>query len=55
MRLVDRTEPDWEQYAAQRESQHQSLLDNRLNRIWSDWLTDLKKQARIIDNRHLFF
>lgn len=55
VRLVDRTEPDWEQYAADRESEHQGALNRRLDLIWNDWLTDLKKQARIIDNRYLFF
>ncbi len=55
VRLVDRKEPDWEQYAADREGEHQRLLNRRLNSIWNDWLADLKKQAQIIDNRHVFF
>ncbi|UCH62820.1 MAG: peptidylprolyl isomerase [Fidelibacterota bacterium] len=55
VRLVDRTEPDWEQYADNRESQHEQLLNRRINSIWNDWLADLKKQARIIDNRHVFY
>ncbi|MQY63638.1 MAG: hypothetical protein GH143_04965 [Calditrichaeota bacterium] len=41
--------------AADRESEHQRLLNRCLNSIWNDWLADLKKQARIIDNRHVFF
>ncbi|MQY63766.1 MAG: hypothetical protein GH143_05615 [Calditrichaeota bacterium] len=41
--------------AADRESAYQQLLDRHLNSIWNDWLTNLKKQARIIDNRHVFF
>jgi len=55
VRLVDRKEPDWEKYTTDRESEHQRLLDRRLNDVWNNWLADLKKQARIIDNRHLFF
>ncbi len=55
VRLMEIKEPDWEQYAAVRESEHQLLLNRRLNSMWNDWLADLKKQARIIDNRHVFF
>ena len=55
VRLVDRKEPDWEQYATDRESEHQRLLNRRLNSIWNDWLADLKAKAKIIDNRHVFF
>jgi len=55
VRLVDRKEPDWEQYTTDRESEHQRLFNRRLNSIWNDWLADLKKQARIIDNRYVFF
>ncbi|MFB0516160.1 MAG: peptidylprolyl isomerase [Candidatus Neomarinimicrobiota bacterium] len=55
VRLVDRKEPDWERYAADRESEHQRLLNQRSNAIWNNWLADLKKQARIIDNRHVFY
>lgn len=55
VRLVDREEPDWGQFVTDRESEHQRVLNRRLGLIWNDWLADLKKQARIIDNRYLFF
>ncbi|UCD38062.1 MAG: peptidylprolyl isomerase [Fidelibacterota bacterium] len=55
VKLINRQEPDWEQYASTRETEHQRLLNRRLNAIWNLWLTDLKAQADIIDNRHLFF
>ena len=55
IRLVERKEPNWEQYATDREIEHQRLLTRRLNAGWNEWLADLKKQAKVIDNRHVFF
>jgi parvulin-like peptidyl-prolyl isomerase len=55
VRLVERKEPDWEQYTNDRVSEHQRLLNRRLNTAWTQWLADLKKQAKVIDNRHVFF
>ncbi len=37
------------------ESLPRRLLNRRLNSVWNDWVADLKKQAWIIDNRHVFF
>ncbi|UCH09466.1 MAG: peptidylprolyl isomerase [Fidelibacterota bacterium] len=55
VRCVDLKEPDWEQYASDRENEHQRLLTRRLNSDWNQWLADLKRQAKVIDNRHVFF
>lgn len=55
VRLVDLAEPDWSAYEAQREAAHERLLEQRAQAAWNIWLDDLKDQAEIIDNRHIFF
>ncbi len=55
VRLVTLEEPDAEQFRAVRGTEHRRLLDRRLNTAWSQWIDDLRDQAKIIDNRHRFF
>lgn len=55
IRLVTLEESDPEKFQAVRETEHRRLLDRRLNTAWTQWIDDLKDQAKIIDNRHRFF
>ncbi len=55
VRLVELSETDWEQYALERENEHLQLLTQRLGTIWNTWMNDLESQARIVDNRYLYY
>jgi parvulin-like peptidyl-prolyl isomerase len=55
IRLNERQEPDWAQYADEREAEYERLLTRRLNSIFEDWLADIRKEANVIDNRHAFY
>ncbi|MCH7858462.1 MAG: peptidylprolyl isomerase [Candidatus Marinimicrobia bacterium] len=55
IRLVTFEEPDSEKFQAVRDAEHRRLFDRRLSTAWTQWIDDLKAQAKIIDNRHRFF
>ena len=55
VRLVALEEPDWSTYSDQRTSEHAILYQQMLNEVWSQWLQDLRKAAKIIDNRDRYY
>lgn len=55
MKVLNRTQFDSTAYTAQRNSLRDNLLMEKKNTFLSLWLDKLKKEANIVDNRHLFF
>ena len=55
VRLVTRDEPDWVKFEAVRASNYTTLSNQRVRDAWGTWITDLRKHAKVIDNRHVFF
>lgn len=55
IRLVALEEADWSLYPDQREAEHAVLLQRRVSAVWAEWVADLRKEAKIIDNRNRFY
>lgn len=55
MKVVERTEFDSSSYTIQRNAIRDQLLNEKKNAYFNQWITKAKKDADIVDNRHLFF
>jgi peptidyl-prolyl cis-trans isomerase D len=55
MEVLKRTPFDTAAYQAQRPKIMNELLGQKKNAFFSEWLTKLKKDADIVDNRYLFY
>lgn len=55
IKVTERTSFDNSAYQAQRSSLLAGLLQEKKNTFFSSWLTKLKKDADIVDNRYKFF
>ena len=55
IRVLQRTEYDKEAYLTQREALKSQLLNQRKQRTFSEWYNKLKEDAKIVDNRDLFY
>ncbi len=55
IKVIERTPFDSTAYSAQRNSLRDNLMQEKKNFIFNQWLNQLKKDAKIVDNRHLFF
>ncbi len=55
IKVLNRTEFDSTSYNLQRVTLRDNLLQLKKNRVFSDWLAQLKNEADIVDNRHLFY
>ncbi|QQS37111.1 MAG: peptidylprolyl isomerase [Ignavibacteriales bacterium] len=55
MKVLNKTQFDSTGYNAQRSTLRDNLLMEKRNSILGIWIDKLKKEADIVDNRHLFF
>lgn len=55
IKAIARTELDEKSYKAQRENLRDQLLSEKRNRVFNQWLENLKKNAVIVDNRYKFY
>ena len=55
IKVTERTDIDSTLYNIQKNSLRDNLLSQKKNRVFSDWLTALKDDAEIEDNRYLFY
>jgi peptidyl-prolyl cis-trans isomerase D len=55
MKVVERNDFDSSSYAIQRNTIRDRLLNEKKNAYFNQWITKAKKDADIVDNRHLFF
>ena len=55
VKLVALEKADWSAYPGQRAAEHSILYQRKVNAIWAEWLADLRKQAKIVDNRSYFY
>jgi len=53
--VLQRTEFDEEQYAEQRDSIKEQILQSKQQQFFSRWLEGLREDAEIVDNRYRFF
>jgi len=53
--VTDKTEFDSSAYSIQRSTIRNNLLQERKNTFINAWLTQLKEEADIVDNRHIFY
>ncbi len=55
IRVSSRTPFDESDFARKKESIRSTLMQERKAQIYTDWLANLREQADIVDNRHLFY
>ena len=55
VKLVALEEADWSAYPGQRAAEHSILYQRKVDAVWPEWLADLRKQAKIVDNRSYFY
>lgn len=55
LKVTERSEIDSTLYSIQKNSLRDNLLNQKKNRVFTDWITSLKEQADIEDNRHKFY
>ena len=55
IQLLSKTDFDSSAYASQKEMLTSRLLQEKRQRVLTDWLEKLKEKAEIVDNREMFF
>ena len=55
LKVTERSEIDSTLYSIQKNSLRDNLLNQKKNRVFTDWITSLKEQADIEDNRYKFY
>lgn len=55
IRVTSRTEFDSTSYSLQKNSIRDNLLNQKKSRIFDQWIQSLKREAKIVDNRHIFY
>jgi parvulin-like peptidyl-prolyl isomerase len=55
IKIISKSEFDSTAYSTQSSTIRNNLLQQRKRTLISQWLTELKEKAEIVDNRHLFF
>ncbi|KUO61204.1 hypothetical protein APF79_13760 [bacterium BRH_c32] len=55
IKVTYRTKFDNAIYALQKDGIRRELINQKRNRYFTQWVQDLKKEVKIVDNRHLFF
>ena len=55
IKVTDRTEFDNDDYLVKRDGLRDNLLQQKKSRFFTSWLAQLKDDAEIEDNRHLFY
>ena len=55
IKVVQRTDFDKSAYQMQRNSLRDNVLQEKKGTYFSQWLAKLKKDSKIVDNRHMFF
>jgi parvulin-like peptidyl-prolyl isomerase len=55
LKVTERTKIDSTLYSIQKNSLRDNILNQKKNRVFTDWITALKEKADIKDNRHKFY
>jgi peptidyl-prolyl cis-trans isomerase D len=55
LEVISRTPFDENAFAMQKEGMRQNLLQEKKSSFFTQWLTNLKKEADIVDNRYMFY
>ena len=55
IRVSNRTDFDADGFATEKESLRRSLYQQKRSDIYTEWLAQLRDNAEIVDNRHLFY